>query len=312
MKRTKLVIIGAGQVGASLAYTLFTRNEVDIYLIDNNLNKLKGQVLDMAHAEYISNSTIHFGTYKDCKDADFIVITASVPGGKELTSRNQLLQGNLELLSSILKEIKANFNPLAKFILISNPVDALSYFTYSYLNIPNENVIGSGTYLDSLRFRYYLAKELNIPTKDVNGYVIGEHGDSEVLLFSSVNIKSTPLDEYLEKYKIKLDKDKIKKDTIEGGFYVTRAKGYTNYAIAMAVSEIINALTSKIGNILPISNYSDKYKVYMSLPYLLTQNGVSKRLDLELSSKEKEDLEKSIDALKNNQKIVDKFIKTLE
>lgn len=304
----KIGIIGDGRVGSCLAYTLFLQGDYDIKIVDKNFLKAKADALDIDHIKHLkSGSEINACEYKDLKECEVIIITASVRLSN-VTSRNDFLKGNLDLLKSILDEIKPNIEEYTKILLISNPVDALTYFTYRYLNIPKNRVIGSGTYLDSLRFSYYLGQELHIDPVDINSLVIGEHGFSEVPLFSSVKINNIDLMTYLDINNLQIDFEKIKNNTIQGGFLVANDKGFTNYAVCYAVSAIVFALVNKKETVLPVSSYNEDYKTYLSLPSEVNEDGVNFSSLPYLTPSEKQLLEKSIESLKENQEIVDKYL----
>lgn len=304
----KIVIIGDGRVGSTLAYTLFLKSNYQLSIIDLDSKKTIADLLDMQHGQIISDSKIKYSDYKACKDADIIVITASIRLN-HVGSRTELLEGNLKLLKSILEQIKPYLNNYSKIILISNPVDTLTYFTYKYLNIEANRVIGSGTYLDSLRFQYYLAEALNVSLKSISAYVVGEHGDSEVPIFSSVKIGGVYLQTYLDANKITLNKEDLIVKTVKGGYLVANDKGYTNYAVSIAVFKIIEAILTDSNEIFPVTTYFTPKKVFLSLPVTLNNTGISSLVGISCNDEEIKKVNDSIEILLKHQEIADNFLK---
>lgn len=248
-----IVIIGDGMVGSTIAYTIFLKGwGCTITLIDVNEKKAEADALDMMHTTPITGDEIvKSGSYDAIEDADIVIITASVPG-KFIKSRNDLLAGNKKLMEDICASIKPHLNDRAIFIVVSNPVDVMAYWVWKLLDIGDERIIGSGTLLDSMRFSYYVAQALGEKPEDVEAMVIGEHGDSQVPLFSSIKVRGIPLSD-----DSKLDKKKIAEDTRRGGNTISDGKGYTNFGIAVAVSTIVESLLFDTGRVLPVSVHDD-------------------------------------------------------
>ena len=199
MENRKVVIIGDGAVGSTIAYTLMMQDYVnEIAIIDLNINKVEGDVLDMVHGvSFVSPKSIKVGTYDDVKDAHIIVITAGV-GQKDGETRLDLLKRNIDVFDSIIDNIKPNLSNDAIVLVVTNPVDLLTLHTYKRLGIPSNRVIGSGTVLDTSRLKFLLSKEANIDTRNIHALVIGEHGDSEVSAFSVSTIAGLSIEKYLE------------------------------------------------------------------------------------------------------------------
>ena len=199
MENRKVVIIGDGAVGSTIAYTLMMQDYVnEIAIIDLNVNKVEGDVLDMVHGiSFVSPKSIKVGTYEDVKDAHIVVITAGV-GQKEGETRLDLLKRKIKDFDSIIEQIKPNLSNDAIVLVVTNPVDLLTLHTYKKLGIPSNRVIGSGTVLDTSRLKFLLSKEANIDSRNIHALVIGEHGDSEVSAFSVSTIAGLSIEKYLE------------------------------------------------------------------------------------------------------------------
>jgi len=292
----KVVIIGAGFVGSTTAYTLMLRNRVnELVLIDANHAKAAGDALDMNHGmPYIGGAKLWAGTYEDCAGADIIIITAGAaqrPG----ETRTDLLKRNAEIFDSIIKQILP-YNQDAILLIATNPVDIMAYITQKKSGWPVHRVIGSGTLLDSGRFRYLLGKELKIDPRSVHAHIIGEHGDSELPVWSLANIAGVD---------IKLDeetKEKIFTQTRDAAYEIIEAKGATYYAIALALDRIVTAILDDEGAVLNVSTLLDNYNgisdVYLGIPCVVDRTGVREALHLTLNAEEQALLEKSANKLK--------------
>ena len=192
-KPSRIVVIGVGAVGSTTAYTLLLRERVDeLVLIDANMNKASGDALDMNHGmPFLGQSNVWAGSYEDCRDADIIIITAGV-AQKPGESRVELLKRNVAIFENITDEV-LKYNKDGILLIASNPVDIMSYFTWKKSGWPVNRVIGSGTLLDSARFRYLIGEKLSIDPRSIHAHIIGEHGDSELPLWSLANIAGTSL-----------------------------------------------------------------------------------------------------------------------
>lgn len=312
MFNRKIVIIGDGAVGSTIAYTLMMKdyvNEIDI--IDLNKDKTEGDVLDMVHGiSFVSNKIIKVGSYDDVKNANLVIITAGV-GQKPGETRLDLLKRNIKVFSSILQQIKPNLNDKTIILVVTNPVDVLSYYTYKTLGISENRVIGSGTVLDSARLRFLISKLENIDAKNVHAYVIGEHGDSEVSAFTSANIGQIPLIQYLNENHVGQAKQ-ILEDLHNGvknaAYEIISKKGATFYAIGLATAKIVGTILNDERSILTVSTLI-KHKfdgkiddVYLSLPCVVGSSGVKKILDVDYSSDEVLKLIDSANQLKKTYK----------
>jgi len=295
MKKSRIVIVGAGAVGSTTAYTLLLRNRVDeLVLIDADSDKAAGDALDMNHGlPFLGGGQVWAGTYEDCRDADIIVVTAGAaqrPG----ETRVELLKRNASILESIIEQIKPHTTS-AILLLASNPVDVMSYLSWKKIGWPVERVIGSGTLLDSGRFRYLIGQKLNIDPRSVHAHIVGEHGDSELPLWSLANVAGTGLNLTEE------DKKEIYTNTRDAAYQIIQAKGATYYAIALALDRICTAILRDEGAVLNVSTLLENYHgisdVYLGVPCIVDRSGVREVLDLPISEQEKELLQRSANKL---------------
>ncbi|GIP17825.1 L-lactate dehydrogenase 1 [Paenibacillus montaniterrae] len=296
MKTRKVVIIGAGFVGSTTAYTLMLRNRVnELVLIDANHAKAAGDALDMNHGmPYIGGAKLWAGGYEDCAGAEIIIITAGAaqrPG----ETRTDLLKRNADIFDSIIKQILP-YNQEAILLIATNPVDIMAYVTLKKSGWPVNRVIGSGTLLDSARFRYLLGKELKIDPRSVHAHIIGEHGDSELAVWSLANVAGVEL-EIAEDIK-----QKLFLQTRDAAYEIIEAKGATYYAIALALDRIVTAILDDEGAVLNVSTLLDNYcgvsDVYLGVPCIVDRTGVREALELTLTDEEQALFEKSANKLK--------------
>ena len=296
-KKTRIAIIGVGAVGSTTAYTLLLRERMDeLVLIDANKAKAIGDALDMNHGlPFVGKANVWAGSYKDCREADIIIITAGVsqrPG----ESRIDLLKRNVAIFESITDEIiKSGTNGI--ILVASNPVDVMSYFTWKKSGFPFERVIGSGTLLDSARFRYLIGQKLNIDSRSIHAHIIGEHGDSELPLWSLANISGADV------LLTEEEREELFINTRDAAYKIIEAKGATYYAIALALDRICTAIVKNEAAILNVSTLITDYfginDVYLGIPCVVDNTGIREKLTLELNDREKELLHKSATKLKS-------------
>ena len=295
-KKTRIVVIGTGAVGSTTAYTLLLRERMDeLVLIDANQEKAEGDALDMNHGQpFLGQVKVWAGTYEDCRDADIIIITAGA-AQKPGESRIDLLKRNVAIFESITTQVLQH-NTDGILLIASNPVDIMSYFTWKKSGWPIERVIGSGTLLDSARFRYLIGDKLKIDPRSVHAHIVGEHGDSEVPLWSLANIAGTEL--HLDD----ADKQEIFANTRDAAYQIIEAKGATFYAIALALDRICTAILRNEASVLNVSTLLNDYHgvsdVYMGVPCIVDRTGVREVLPLHINYQEKQLLHKSADKLK--------------
>lgn len=287
----KITIIGSGNVGATIAYTLIANSNIkELVLIDINKYKSEAEALDLKQSSpFLSNASIKSGNYEDSINSDIVVITSGI-GRKPGQSRLELVQKNIDILKSITDNV-VKMSPNAIYIIVSNPVDILTYFFHKYTSIPKNHIIGTGTLLDSMRFKVKLSEVLNKPFNEIDAIVLGEHGDSCVFPWSSSNINLSDL-----------DKKEVEDFVKNSGAKIIAGKGATFYAIASAVCKIINCIISDNNETLPVSVMFDgEYginDVCLGLPCEIGANGLGKKTILNLNKQEKSALENSANVLK--------------
>ncbi len=308
----KISIIGCGNVGLRYAYALIMSGLArQIVLVDKDKKRVEGEVLDLSHtAPYVSPVEIIAGDYPDTKDSDLIVVTAGkkqIPG----QSRIDLVKDNIEIFKTIIPQI-SKFSPNAILLVVSNPVDVLAYAAYKLSSKPVEKVIGSGTVLDTARFRFLLAKHCNIDPHNIHAYVLGEHGDSEFPVWSRAMIGGILFKEYCpmcERF-AECERDKelgnIFLEVKNSAYEIIEKKGETSYGIGLALVRITRAILRDENAILPVSSLVDGYlginDVYLSLPAIVNRNGTRKVLNIKLN------LEEEL-SFKNSASVVRKVIK---
>lgn len=297
MKKTRIVIIGTGAVGATTAYTLLLRRRVDeLVLIDANKKKAIGDAMDMNHGmPFLGNTKVWAGEYSDCAEADIIIITAGA-AQKQGETRIDLLKRNVSIFESITSEI-LKYCKDAILLIASNPVDVMSYFTWKRSGWPSNKVIGSGTLLDSARFRYLIGEKLKIDPHSVHAHIIGEHGDSELPLWSLANIAGTEISLSED------DKQSIFTHTRDAAYEIIEAKGATYYAIALALDRICTAILRNEAAVLNVSALLDNYHgvsdVYLGVPCIVDRTGIREVLSLNINEEERKLLNKSAEKLKD-------------
>lgn len=305
--QSKLAIIGAGRVGTSLAYAAMIRKIVsEIVLIDRSRDKAKGEAMDLNHGlAYVEPIKVYDGDYSDLSGADYIVVTAGASQNSGET-RLDLTRRNIEILKSIIPQI-LKYNIDAKIILVSNPVDILTYAALKLSGLPKNQIFGSGTSLDTSRFKFLLGQELGVSPDSVDAYIIGEHGDSEVAVYSSGDIAGIALKDF--KGFSRATMKKIYEKTKNAAYEVIKYKGSTHYAIGLVLTEIIEALQHNEHKVMPVSTLLQGEfgikDVCLSLPAVIGANGIERVMEIPLDKEEQKALEKSADILKNTIKTLD-------
>lgn len=289
----KVSIIGAGYVGATTAFALMMAGTTsEIALIDINEKKLAGEVLDLNHGiSFVPQTHIHEGTYDDCADSNIVIITAGV-GQKPGETRIDLLKRNIDVFRSIIPKVVER-NRDCVILVVTNPVDILTYATLKISNLPENQVIGSGTVLDSARFKYLLSAHCKVASHNVHAYIIGEHGDTEVPAWSITNIAGMPVDSFCGQCGRKClpdEKERIFHEVKNSAYKIIEGKGATYYAVALAVRRIVEAILRNENAILPVSSLMKGYygisDVCLSLPSIVNEQGVERVLELPLSEEE--------------------------
>jgi len=285
-----IAIIGAGSVGSAIAQALLLRKIVaDIILVDIDTTLCNAQVQDLADAAYLSNVRIRQGTAAEAGQADIIVVTAGAKQ-RENDTRMSLIDRNYAILENILTSMKP-IREDAILVIVANPVDVLTYFAQRLSGLPQSQVFGSGTLLDSIRLRAILASNLKVADTAVSAYVIGEHGDSQCVAWSTANVHGTP---YLSLYPIgNEDRDKVATLTKRKAYEIIKAKGFTSYGIAAATSTICESIIFDQRRVFPLSHWQEKFGCCLSLPAVLGRSGVVSTLPLPLNEDEEASLAQS-------------------
>ena len=305
--RRKVVLIGTGMVGMSFAYALVNQGGAcnELVLIDVNKNKAEGEAMDLNHglAFAKSNMKIYAGEYKDCHDADIVVIAAGV-AQKEGETRLDLLQRNTEVFRSIVTPVvKSGFDGI--FLVATNPVDIMTRVTYELSRFGASRVIGTGTSLDTARLRYLLGDYFTVDPRNIHAYVIGEHGDSEFVPLSQVMLAtksvSTILEDDRNSYCIG-DMQKIEEQVRTAAYKIIEAKRATYYGIGMAIARIVNAILGDENSVLTVSakmcgEYGQR-DVFIGVPCIIGRNGVKEIVELNLTADEKDKFNQSASVLK--------------
>lgn len=287
----KIVIIGGGFVGASTAFALTMAWTVaEIVIVDTNRDKAKGEALDINHGlSMIKQQNIHDGGYEDVRNADIIIVTAG-SARKPGETRLQLAQKNVGIASSITKSIMQHYNG-GIILVVSNPVDILTQVIWKQSGLPKSRVFGSGTSLDTSRLRYTLGEYYNIDVTKVNSFIIGEHGDSMVPVWSNSSIAGIPLEIFDKMSDKKLDKKYIEEEVRNCGAKIIQLKGATYYAIAMSVSRIVEAIIKDQRSVMTVGSVlSGQYGVEdiaISLPCIVGANGIEQVLEIDLTEQER-------------------------
>lgn len=301
MFRGKVAVIGAGAVGSTTAYTIMCGGLFnDIVLIDINKDKAEGDALDMAHGvSFVKPVNVSCGDYSDCTDADIVIITAGAPQNPGET-RLSLVQRNVKILKSIVSSLMKYVPDDVILLVVSNPVDILTYITQKLSGLPKNQVIGSGTVLDTSRLKYILSRRLNIDARNCHTYIIGEHGDSEVPTWSLTNIAGIPITAFDGMNESAFEE--MRHEVVRAAYDIIEKKGATFYAIALAVSRICACIAGEENSILTVSAVLDgEYGIYgtaLSVPVKLSGTGIDRIPEIEFAYDELDGLYNSADTMK--------------
>ena len=308
----KAAIIGCGFVGSATAFCLMQSGLFsELVLLDANKEKAEGEAKDIVHGiPFVGQMKIYAGEYDDIMDAAVIIITAGA-NQKPDETRLDLVHKNVGIYKSIMPEIaKRNYQGI--LLIVSNPVDILTYTAHKLSGIPENRIIGSGTVLDTARLKYQLGEHLNVDSRSVHTFIIGEHGDSEIAAWSSANVSGIPLNDFCEMrghYKHQESMERIAETVKNSAYEIISKKGATYYGIAMSVKRICEAIVRDEKSFLPVSRMMhNEYgvdEVVLSMPAIVGADGIETEVPISLSGEEEKLLQKSADTLKN-------IIKTLE
>ncbi|HLR59013.1 MAG TPA: malate dehydrogenase [Pseudogracilibacillus sp.] len=310
IKRRKVSVIGSGFTGATTALMVAQKELADVVLVDiPEMEKpTKGKALDMLEASPVQGfdaNIIGTSDYKDIIDSDIVIITAGI-ARKPGMSRDDLVNTNANIMKSVAVEIKKHA-PETIIIVLSNPVDAMTYTIFKEIGFPKERVIGQSGVLDSARFRTFISQELNISVKDITGFVLGGHGDDMVPLTRYSYAGGIPLEKLMSKEKLNV----IVERTRKGGGEIVEllGNGSAYYAPAASLTEMAEAILKDQRRVLPSIAYLEgEYgynDLYLGVPTIIGGNGIEKIIELELTTEEKDALDKSVESVKNVMKILD-------
>lgn len=301
----KVAIIGCGFVGSASAFALLESGLFsEIVLIDANQEKAEGEALDIAHgAPFARPTKIYAGEYKDIADAAIVIVTAGA-GQKPGETRLDLVKKNVGIFKSVIPSI-TEYNKDGILLIVANPVDVLTYAAAKISGFPENRVFGSGTVLDTARFKYLLGEHLEVDSRAVHAFIIGEHGDSEIAAWSSANVSGIPVNDFCEMrghFEHAKAMERIAEEVKNSAYEIIEKKGATYYGIAMSVKRICEAIVRDEKSILPISsiqhnNYGIS-DVALSMPAIVGRDGVECTVPYELSKKEVEALQESAKTLK--------------
>lgn len=299
----KIGVIGDGHVGSTVAHYIVANGFADeLVMIDKNEAKVKADATDfkeaMPNLDYHTN--IYVNQYEKLNDADVIISAlgkislVDTPEGRN--NRFIELVHNRDNVKEVSKKIKeSGFNGV--IIAITNPVDVITSLYQRYTGLAKSQVIGTGTLLDSARMKRAVAKKMNLDSRSVSGYNLGEHGNSQFTAWSTVHVLDRPISELVDQYN--LDLDQLDDEARKGGFTVFSGKKYTNYGVATAAVRLANVVISDSLTVLPVSNYREEYGIYLSYPAVIGNKGVVKQLDLDLTKDELDKLQKSADFIQS-------------
>ncbi|MBQ3310174.1 L-lactate dehydrogenase [Candidatus Saccharibacteria bacterium] len=292
----KVMIVGTGNVGASVGYALINQSTAvhELVLTDINAADAEGEAMDLRDTLAVAPNfmKIYAGSYADAADCDIVVITAGVPQ-KPGESRMDLLKKNAAIFKDMVSQIMASgFNGI--FLVVTNPMDVLTQLTQIYSGLPKEQVIGSGTVLDSARLRYRIGERLGASPKSVHAYQVGEHGDTEFALWSMADFGGQPINRLLTPE----EQHEIEDFARNEAYTIIEKKGATYYGIGSCVANIIQCILLDERRVLPISSYDEFTDTYFGFPTILGKHGVVRRLELNLTEQEGMRLQTSVNALK--------------
>lgn len=294
----KISIIGTGRVGSTLGFAVVMKGLANELVLVNRTHAVAvGEALDLCHASTLAPDPIHVyaGNIEDTQGSDIVVLCASVPFGKQYTTRNDLAVGNTELFRQYVPQI-VKHSPGTCLLIVTNPVDVMSYVAWKLSELPSDRVIGTGTLIDSMRYRSLLSEELGIHPDDIRAYILGEHGDSQfpalsLALYGGERVKESEAAQ------------RLFEQTVRSGYDVVQRKGHTNFAIALAASLIIESIAHDSHRTMPVSTLIDGYAgvsdVYLSVPAVIGRAGIVRTLHPQLNHKEKQAFVQSADVVQD-------------
>lgn len=314
VKNSKIVIIGAGLVGSATAFSILTQGICDeVVIIDIQEQKAKAEALDLQNCmEYLNrNAKVRAGSYKDCSDADIVVMTASSPHVKS-QSRLDMLDSSIKIVKSVVQSVmESGFSGI--FLNVTNPVDIISCAIYRLSGLPKNQVIGTGTALDSARLKNIIGDLLSVDPRSVHAIAMGEHGDSQMVPWSSIYIGGKSLTNIIRDNQDRIkyhDLAQIQDQTRKLGWVIAESKGTTNYGIATTSAGIIKAVLYNENKIIPVSTLLEgeygQSGIFAGVPAVLNRSGVKEIVEMELTQEERENLNRSFSVI---QEFTDKIKK---
>jgi L-lactate dehydrogenase len=302
----RVALIGTGFVGSSYAFALLNQGITEeLVLIDLNKEKAEGDAMDLNHGLPFapSRTKIWYGDYTDCSNADLVVITAGA-NQKPGETRLDLVEKNTRIFKGIVEQIMASgFDGI--FLIATNPVDILTYAVWKFSGLPKERVIGSGTILDTARFRSLLGDYFDVDPRNVHGYIIGEHGDTELPVWSHADIAGISISEWT-KNKDNFNQaalDNLFLNVRDAAYHIIERKGATYYGIAMGLVRLTKAILGNENSVLTVSAYLDgeygENDIYIGVPAVVNRNGIREIVELDLNPEEKEKFAHSVNVLKD-------------
>lgn len=306
LERRKIVLVGTGFVGMSMAYSLLNQGGVnELVLVDIMKDKAEGEAMDLSHGMPFAPSKmdIKAGGYEECKDASIVVITAGL-NQKPNQTRLELAEENAKIIKDITKQVVASgFKGI--FVVASNPVDLMTYVVYKTSGFPKERVIGSGTVLDTARLRFLIGEYLQVSSKNVHAYIMGEHGDSSFVPWSHCYVGCKKILDVMEHNNKDIkDLDKIYTDVQQAAYEIINKKKATYYGIGVALTRLIKAILGDENSIMPVSTYLEgEYGhkgIFIGVPAIINRNGVKEILELTLEKQDQEKFDNSCNILEKN------------
>lgn len=293
----KVVLIGCGNVGMAYAYSLINQKSYvsELVLIDINKDKVEGEAMDLNHClPYVSSRiSVRAGDYNECRDARIVVIAAG-SNQKEGETRMDLINKNSKIFKSIVSSVMENgFNGI--FVVATNPLDVMTYLTLKYSKLPANQVLGSGTTLDTARLRYMISEKIGICPKNIEAYVIGEHGDSEFIPWSNANIALKSIKKFLTEE----ERNQLEEDVRNSAYEIINRKGATAYGIGVCLTRITNAILEDKNIILSVSSYDKENDICISTPAIVNASGVKEKIYIPLDKEETEKIINSIKVIKD-------------
>ena len=306
MQKGKVVLVGTGFVGMSMAYSMLNRGGIEeLVLIDIDKEKTIGEEMDLSHGLPFApqKMVIKAGDYDECKDAEIVVITAGVAQKQGGQTRLELAEVNTKIVKQITQNIMASgFNGI--IIVASNPVDLMAYVVYKVSGLPKNKVIGSGTVLDTARLRYMVADYLQVSSKNVHAYIMGEHGDSSFVLWKHAYVGCKSIMDGMKDGNHPMeDLNKIHQNVINAAYEIIEKKKATYYGIGMSLNRLVRAVLDNENAVLTVSTYLENGKygqddIYIGVPAIINENGVRELLELDLNKEEQEKLDNSCKIIK--------------